>query len=159
MGQGDEDGLTCTKKPKSFHRDVEQVVFSPSSMVPGIEDSPDPLLQFRIFFYCDAQYHHVDANLRQAPVYCPCMAKSHASLNFDGAMRTDANHASNKQYAPNMLAATHLTREHRGKVLRREAAGPLSAKFHKDHGSQASSRYHQGITFSFICPHSKQKPC
>ncbi|KAG4290314.1 catalase [Fusarium proliferatum] len=37
--------------------------FSPSSMVPGIEDSPDPLLQFRVFFYRDAQYRSIGVNL------------------------------------------------------------------------------------------------
>lgn len=73
-------------------------------MVPGIEDSPDPLLQFRMFFYCDAQYHRIGVNLHQVPVNCPFMAKSYASLNFDGNMRVDANHAGNKQYAPNSFA-------------------------------------------------------
>ncbi|KAI7760416.1 hypothetical protein LZL87_008506 [Fusarium oxysporum] len=38
------------------------------------------------------------------PVNCPFMAKSYASLNFDGQMRVDANHAGNKQYAPNSFA-------------------------------------------------------
>jgi catalase len=32
---------------------------------------------------------------------CPFMAGSYASLNFDGPMRVDANHAKNPQYAPN----------------------------------------------------------
>lgn len=32
------------------------------------------------------------------------MAGSMSSLNFDGPMRTDANHAGNKQYAPNSFA-------------------------------------------------------
>jgi catalase len=36
-------------------------------MVPGIEDSPDPLLQFRMFFYRDAQYHRIGINLHQVP--------------------------------------------------------------------------------------------
>jgi catalase len=49
--------LVLNKNPENFHRDVEQAAFSPGSMVPGIEDSPDPLLQFRMFFYRDAQYH------------------------------------------------------------------------------------------------------
>lgn len=34
-------------------------------------------------------------------VNCPFMASSYASLNFDGQMRADANHAGNPQYAPN----------------------------------------------------------
>ncbi|OHW99039.1 catalase [Colletotrichum incanum] len=96
--------LVLNKNPENFHRDVEQAAFSPGSMVPGIEDSPDPLLQFRMFFYRDAQYHRIGVNLHQIPVNCPFMAKSYASLNFDGQMRTDANHAGNKQYAPNSFA-------------------------------------------------------
>jgi catalase len=96
--------LVLNKNPENFHRDVEQAAFSPGSMVPGIEDSPDPLLQFRMFFYRDAQYHRIGVNLHQIPVNCPFMAQSYASLNFDGAMRTDANHGGNKQYAPNSFA-------------------------------------------------------
>jgi hypothetical protein len=96
--------LVLNKNPENYHRDVEQAGFSPGSMVPGIEDSPDPLLQFRMFFYRDAQYHRIGVNLHQIPVNCPFMAKSYASLNFDGQMRTDANHAGNKQYAPNSYA-------------------------------------------------------
>ena len=93
--------LVLNKNPENFHRDVEQAAFSPGSMVPGIEDSPDPLLQFRMFFYRDAQYHRIGINLHQVPVNCPFMANGYASLNFDGPMRTDANHAGNKQYVPN----------------------------------------------------------
>lgn len=96
--------LVLNKNPENFHRDVEQAAFSPGSMVPGIEDSPDPLLQFRMFFYRDAQYHRVGINLHQVPVNCPFMAQSFSSLNFDGQMRVDANHANNKQYAPNSFA-------------------------------------------------------
>ncbi|RBR22663.1 hypothetical protein FVER53590_05529 [Fusarium verticillioides] len=96
--------LVLNKNPENFHRDVEQAAFSPGSMVPGIEDSPDPLLQFRMFFYRDTQYHRIGVNLYQIPVNCPFMAKSYASLNFGGQMRVDANHADNKQYAPNSFA-------------------------------------------------------
>jgi catalase len=32
-----------------YHRDVEQAAFSPGSLVPGIELSPDTLLQWRAF--------------------------------------------------------------------------------------------------------------
>lgn len=93
--------LKLNKNPENFTRDVEQAAFSPGSMVPGVEDSPDPLLQFRMFFYRDAQYHRIGVNLHQIPVNCPFMAGSFASLNFDGPMRTDANHAGNPQYTPN----------------------------------------------------------
>ncbi|KAF2090734.1 catalase [Saccharata proteae CBS 121410] len=93
--------LVLNKNPENYHRDVEQAAFSPGSMVPGIEDSPDPLLQFRMFFYRDAQYHRIGVNLHQVPVNCPFMAKSFSPINFDGQMRIDANHAGNPQYVPN----------------------------------------------------------
>ncbi|KAM3414260.1 hypothetical protein BST61_g10915 [Cercospora zeina] len=89
------------KNPENFHRDVEQAAFSPGAMVPGIEESPDPLLQFRMFFYRDAQYHRIGPNLHQVPTNCPFMSGSYASLNFDGPLRVDGNHSGNKQYAPN----------------------------------------------------------
>ncbi|KAK5121292.1 hypothetical protein LTR85_005458 [Meristemomyces frigidus] len=98
--------LVLNKNPENFHRDVEQAAFSPGSMVPGIEDSPDPLLQFRMFFYRDAQYHRIGVNLHQIPVNCPFMAQSFSSINFDGQMRVDANHAGNKQYTPNSFKTT-----------------------------------------------------
>jgi len=63
--------LVLNKNPENFHRDVEQAAFSPGAMVPGIEDSPDPLLQFRMFFYRDAQYHRIGVNYHQVPVNCP----------------------------------------------------------------------------------------
>jgi catalase len=96
--------LVLNKNPENYHRDVEQAAFSPGSMVPGIEDSPDPLLQFRMFFYRDAQYHRIGVNLHQIPVNCPFMAGNYSSLNFDGPMRVDADHAGNKQYAPNSFS-------------------------------------------------------
>ncbi|EDU41526.1 catalase [Pyrenophora tritici-repentis Pt-1C-BFP] len=96
--------LVLNKNPENYHRDVEQAAFSPGSMVPGIEDSPDPLLQFRMFFYRDAQYHRIGVNLHQIPVNCPFLSKSFSPLQFDGPMRVDANHAGNKQYTPNSFA-------------------------------------------------------
>jgi catalase len=57
VGEPQEFGhLVFNKNPENFHRDVEQAAFSTGSMVPGIEDSPGPLLQFRMFFYRDSQY-------------------------------------------------------------------------------------------------------
>lgn len=40
--------LVLNRNPEDYHRDVEQAAFSPGSMPPGIEDSPDALLQFRM---------------------------------------------------------------------------------------------------------------
>jgi len=41
--------LELNRNPEDYHRDVEQAAFSPGSLVPGIELSPDTLLQWRAF--------------------------------------------------------------------------------------------------------------
>ena len=59
--------LVLEKNPEDYHRDVEQSAFSPGSMVPGIGESPDMLLQARMFLYRDAQYHRLGTNLHRIP--------------------------------------------------------------------------------------------
>ncbi|KAN0064973.1 hypothetical protein ACQY0O_002031 [Thecaphora frezii] len=92
--------LVLDRNPESYHRDVEQAAFSPGSLVPGIEASPDSLLLWRMFFYRDAQYHRLGSNLHQIPVNCPFMAQRYRTDNFDGLMRTDDNNAGLKPYMP-----------------------------------------------------------
>ncbi|KAF4284533.1 hypothetical protein CNMCM8689_006117 [Aspergillus fumigatus] len=128
--------LVLNKNPENFHRDVEQAAFSPGSMVPGIEDSPDPLLQFRMFFYRDAQYHRIGVNLHQIPVNCPFMASSYSSLNFDGPLRVDANHAMNPQYAPNSFV--HKFRPDTAEAPYQLADNTVSRKSHFYHEGKLS---------------------
>ncbi|KAH3312813.1 hypothetical protein KXW17_006148 [Aspergillus fumigatus] len=128
--------LVLNKNPENFHRDVEQAAFSPGSMVPGTEDSPDPLLQFRMFFYRDAQYHRIGVNLHQIPVNCPFMASSYSSLNFDGPLRVDANHAMNPQYAPNSFV--HKFRPDTAEAPYQLADNTVSRKSHFYHEGKLS---------------------
>lgn len=55
----------------NFIAEVEQIAFSPSHLVPGIEPSPDRMLQGRLFAYGDTQRHRIGANYQQIPVNCP----------------------------------------------------------------------------------------
>lgn len=93
--------IVLNKNPDNYHRDVEQAAFSPSSLVPGIEASPDMLLQWRMFFYRDAQMHRLGANMHQIPVNCPFMSSSYAPLSFDGLMRVDNANQDRLNYMPN----------------------------------------------------------
>ena len=43
--------LELNRNPEDYHRDVEQAAFSPGSLVPGIELSPDTLLDWRAFLW------------------------------------------------------------------------------------------------------------
>lgn len=93
--------IVLNKNPDNYHRDVEEAAFNPSAMVPGIQSSPDMLLQWRMFFYRDAQMYRLGANMHQIPVNCPFMARSHAPQSYDGAMRVDNNNQDRKNYQPN----------------------------------------------------------
>lgn len=55
--------VVLNKNPDNYHRDTDQAAFSPSSLVPGIEASPDMLLQWRMFFYRDAQMYRIGSNV------------------------------------------------------------------------------------------------
>ncbi|GAA6037196.1 hypothetical protein JCM8097_008782 [Rhodosporidiobolus ruineniae] len=94
--------LVLHRNPDDYHRDVEQACFSPGSFVPGIQTSPDPLLNWRAFFYRDAQFHRMgSANIHQIPVNCPFMSLQHSPDNFAGNMRVDGNTLGKPPYFPN----------------------------------------------------------
>lgn len=57
--------IVLNKNPDNYHRDVDQAAFSPASMVPGVQSSPDMLLQWRMFFYRDAQMYRLGGNMHQ----------------------------------------------------------------------------------------------
>ncbi len=41
--------MVLNRNPENYFAEVEQAAFSPSHMVPGIEPSPDRMLQARLF--------------------------------------------------------------------------------------------------------------
>jgi len=51
--------LTLKHGPKDYFQEIEQLAFSPSHVVPGVEPSEDPILQARLFAYPDAQRHRL----------------------------------------------------------------------------------------------------
>ncbi|EFQ30534.1 catalase [Colletotrichum graminicola] len=109
--------LLLSKNLENFHRDVEQAALSAGRLIPSIENSLDPLLQFPMFFY-----HRIGVNLQQIPVNCPFMAKSYASLTFDGQMRTDAKHAEAPCVVNNNIVSRRSPYWHEGKKNDHEQA-------------------------------------
>lgn len=45
--------MVLNRNPENYFAEVEQIAFAPSHMVPGIEPSPDKMLQGRLFSYAD----------------------------------------------------------------------------------------------------------
>jgi len=93
--------LVLDRNPQNFFADIEQAAFSPSTFVPGIEPSPDKLLQGRLFSYPDTQRHRLGANYAQIPVNCPFSTKPINNYQRDGQMRIDGNGGSSSNYSPN----------------------------------------------------------
>ena len=57
--------LKLDRNPTNYFAEVEQASFSPSHMVPGIEASPDRVLQARLFAYDDAARYRIGSNHMQ----------------------------------------------------------------------------------------------
>lgn len=60
--------LVLNRNPENYFAEIEQVAFSPSHMVPGIEASADKMLQGRLFSYPDTHRHRLGPNYQQIPV-------------------------------------------------------------------------------------------
>ena len=87
------------RNPANYFLDVEQAAFNPANVVPGINFSPDKMLQGRLFSYGDAQRYRLGVNHHQIPVNAPrCPANSY---HRDGRMRVNANAGSTIGYEPN----------------------------------------------------------
>jgi catalase len=93
--------LVLDRNPQNFFAEIEQAAFSPSTFVPGIEPSPDKLLQGRLFSYPDTQRHRLGTNYAQIPVNCPYSTKPANNYQRDGQMRTDGNGGSAPNFSPN----------------------------------------------------------
>jgi catalase len=94
--------MVLDRNPENYFAEVEQLAFAPSHMVPGIEPSPDKMLQGRLFSYADTHRHRLGVNYQSIPVNCP-FASKHRVNNYqrDGNMRVDGNQKGAPNYFPN----------------------------------------------------------
>src|SRR5699024_8734022 len=93
--------MVLNKNPKNFFAEVEQAALSPANFVPGIEASPDKMLQGRLFSYSDTQRHRLGPNHQQLEVNRPKVEVNH--YQRDGFMAMNGNGGSTPNYEPNSL--------------------------------------------------------
>lgn len=96
--------LVLNRNPKNYHAEVEQIAFTPANMVPGIEASPDKMLQGRLFSYADTHRHRLGPNYAQIPVNSPISKPQ--GYTRDGPMCV-INHGSGPNYFPNSFNGPH----------------------------------------------------
>jgi len=93
--------LVLNRNPTNYFAEVEQSAFSPSHMVPGIEPSPDKMLQGRLFSYPDTHRHRLGGNYLQLPINRPYRTQFGPNHQRDGFMVTGDNGGSSPNYEPN----------------------------------------------------------
>ncbi|CAH0383406.1 unnamed protein product [Bemisia tabaci] len=94
--------LVLNRNPENYFADVEQAAFSPSHLVPGIEPSPDKMLQARLFSYADTHRHRLGANYLQLPINCPYRSRI-SNQQRDGP-QTYYNEGGAPNYYPNSFS-------------------------------------------------------
>ncbi|KAL8748219.1 MAG: hypothetical protein Q9190_000038 [Brigantiaea leucoxantha] len=103
--------VQLNRNPVNWFSEIEQAAFSPSNMVPGIEPSPDPMLQARMFAYPDAARYRVGVNYQFLPtnaarsdVYCP--------IERDGFMNFTPNYGTDPNYIGTRLKPVKFSSKH-----------------------------------------------
>jgi catalase len=110
--------LVLDQNPTDYFAQIEQLAFSPSHLVPGIEPSPDKMLQARLFSYPDTQRHRLGTNYQSIPVNTPLESGGVNNYQRDGPMQVTANGAGAPNYFPNSFRGAQ--------------PNPESAKWHGD---------------------------
>ncbi|SIR22478.1 catalase [Peribacillus simplex] len=131
--------MVLNRNPENYFAEVEQATFSPGTFVPGIEASPDKMLQGRLFAYGDAHRYRVGSNHNQLPVNRPKVEAN--NYQRDGFMRADDNGKGSVYYEPNSFSGPAETTEN--KVTPFEVTGKAAQVGHNsdDHYTQAGDLY------------------
>ena len=131
--------IVLNRNPENYFAEVEQATFSPGTLVPGVDVSPDKMLQGRLFAYHDAHRYRVGANHQALPIN----RSRNEVKNYqrDGQMRFDDNGGRSVYYEPNSFGGPKESPEDK------QAAYPVSgfadsvSYNHHDHYTQAGDLY------------------
>ncbi|WLR43840.1 catalase KatA [Bacillus carboniphilus] len=131
--------MVLNKNPENYFAEVEQATFSPGSFVPGIEASPDKMLQGRLFAYADAHRYRVGANHNHLPINRP-KTEVH-NYQRDGQMTFHNNGGGSTYYEPNSFGAPKETPENKQTPYEVSGVADSTSYDHHDHYTQAGDLY------------------
>lgn len=94
--------MVLDRNPQNWFAEVEQSSFSPSTMVPGIAPSPDPMLQARMFAYPDAARYRLGVNYQFLPTNAP-VSQVYCPTERDGQMNFTKNYGGDPNYLGSKL--------------------------------------------------------
>lgn len=131
--------MVLDRNPENYFAEVEQVTLSPGNFVPGIEASPDKMLQGRLFAYADAHRYRVGTNHNTLPINRPLAEVNNNQR--DGAMRSDNNGGSGTYYEPNSFGGATQTPANKIAPFPVSGDADSVAYDHDDHYTQAGDLY------------------
>ncbi|RIW28626.1 catalase [Bacillus salacetis] len=131
--------MVLDRNPENYFAEVEQATFSPGTLVPGIEVSPDKMLQGRIFAYSDAHRYRVGANHNALPVNRP--KNEVKNYQRDGQMRFDSNGGSSVYYEPNSAGGPAESPVDKQTAFPVSGLAESTAYDHDDHYTQAGDLF------------------
>ncbi|XP_068912114.1 catalase-like isoform X2 [Tenebrio molitor] len=136
--------IVLNRNPKNYFAEVEQLAFDPAHLIPGIEPSPDRMLQGRLFNYGDAHRYRLGVNSLQLPVNRPF--KLH---NFDrDGFATINSQGGAPNYHPNSFGGAESDTRAKGlaPVLPVEGKASRYDNGDEDNFTQARSLYKDVLT-------------
>ncbi|CAF1141854.1 unnamed protein product [Rotaria sordida] len=103
--------MTLNENAENYFAQIEQAAFSPAHMPPGIEASPDKMLQGRLFSYADTHLHRVGTNHLLIPVNNPETNKNVKVCTYqrDGTMQACHNQGGAPTYYRNSFNGPDVT--------------------------------------------------
>lgn len=131
--------MVLDRNPENYFAEVEQATFSPGNFVPGIEASPDKMLQGRLFAYSDAHRYRVGANHNTLPINRPVAPVQ--NYQRDGQMRSDGNGGHAVYYEPNSLGGPQEAPQHKTTPFAVSGMADSTDYNHDDHYTQAGDLY------------------
>ncbi|PZE19510.1 catalase KatA [Paenibacillus xerothermodurans] len=131
--------MVLNRNPENYFAEVEQATFSPGSFVPGIEASPDKMLQGRLFAYADAHRYRVGVNHNTLPINRPKAEVN--NYQRDGFMRGDGNGGGSVYYEPNSYGGPKESPEDRPAPFTVSGEADSVAYDRDDHYTQAGDLY------------------
>ncbi|WP_054690663.1 catalase [Fructilactobacillus florum] len=129
--------FTLNENPENYFDEIEEAAFSPANFVPGIEASPDKLLQGRLFSYKDAERYRLGANFEKLPSNRPVVPVK--NYERDGFM--SSGQGSSVNYEPN--SKNGPKEDHAAHIQPYEVAGKADhyQAYDQDFYSQAGDLY------------------
>ena len=131
--------MVLDRNPENYFAEVEQATFSPGNFVPGIDVSPDKLLQGRLFAYADAHRYRVGANHNHLPINRPKTEVN--NYQRDGQMNPSANGGSSVYYEPNSFGGPKESPEDQQATFEVEGYAASTAYDNDDFYTQAGDLY------------------